>query len=553
MPLRSSVARARALVLAASVVGASLLAGLAPGLAPTPVRAAADSDIPGVPLPGPVVTGRLGGSIYDRVYSVQVPAQNVLVASLTGDPETDFDLYLFDATATTVWNTSGLVDSSTGPTSTESVTHPSILTTTYYLDLHGFGDQEGDFRLSVSILPDTTAPAAAVAIAGGAVAVNTPAVALSIRATDDLSGVDSMSLGPDGVEWGAWQPYESEVAWTLAGDDGPKQVWVRVRDRAGNVSAPAVVAVLLDRVPPRIVEVNPPANTSYSGLRPTFIVKFDSAVDPVTWFDMGLRVRLGSSSTPIPGSYAYDAAGWRGLFTPSADLVPGAMYQVSLGPVKDLAGNVVTGVTSWTLTPLAEGTLTVQAAPAKPVYGDTITVVGTARLPSPAAVTLERRYVGAATADGWAVIATGFPGPAGEIITTDVARQSADYRLHYPGGSLIAEGYSALTRVVVYARVALLGYAAGSTNVGVAGRVVRLRAQMTPALAGALVDFRIYRYDAKKRAYVLLATYARRTDAAGRAALDWKLRSGRWQVRVTTRSTVELAGGLSPVYRWVVP
>jgi hypothetical protein len=34
--------------------------------------------------------------------------------------------------------------------------------------------------------------------------------------------------------------------------------------------------------------------------------------------------------------------------------------------------------------------------------------------------------------------------------------------------------------------------------------------------------------------------------------LDWKLRSGRWQVRVASRSTVELAAGLSPAYRWVV-
>ncbi len=67
------------------------------------------------------------------------------------------------------------------------------------------------------------------------------------------------------------------------------------------------------------------------------------------------------------------------------------------------------------------------------------------------------------------------------------------------------------------------------------------------------MDYRIFRYNPIKRTYALVATYTRRTDAAGRAALDWKLRSGRWQVRVATRATVELVAGLSPVYRWVVP
>ena len=549
--MRSSARRARALVLAVSVVGASLLAGLVSGLAPTPVRAAADSDIPGVPLPGPVVTGRLGGAIYDHVFSVQVPAQNVLVASLTGDPGTDFDLYLFDVTATTVWSTNGLLASSTGSTSTESITHPSLFTTTYYLDVNGASDQEGDYLLRVSVLPDTKAPSVTIAVAGGAVAVNTPSITLSIRATDDLSGVDSMVLGPDEAAWGAWQPYASTLTWALPGEDGPKEVWIRVRDRAGNVSPPARVAVTLDRVPPGVVEVNPPRNASYPGLRPTFMVKFDSGIAPATWLDQGLRVELTAGS-PIPGAYTYDSLGWRGFFVPSADLVPGAIYQVSLGPVADPAGNVIIGSGSWTFTPLAEGALGLRVAPTVVFYGDVLTIVGTAHLPAPAPVTIERRYVTASSTDGWTPIATGFPGLEGELVVTETASRNTDYRLHHPGSSLVAEGYSPTTRVAVRARVALVGYAAGSTNTGVAGRVVRLRAQTTPALTGALVDFRIYRWDAAKRQYVLAVTYARRVDASGRAVLDWKLRSGRWQVRVASRSTVELAAGLSPAYRWVV-
>ena len=48
------------------------------------LAADATSDIPGVPLPGPIAAGRLGGAIYDVVYRVDVPPGFVIVASLTG-------------------------------------------------------------------------------------------------------------------------------------------------------------------------------------------------------------------------------------------------------------------------------------------------------------------------------------------------------------------------------------------------------------------------------------------------------------------------------------
>jgi hypothetical protein len=267
--------------------------------------------------------------------------------------------------------------------------------------------------------------------------------------------------------------------------------------------------------------------------------------------DQGLQVRLGSSGTPVAGVYTYDADGWRGLFRPSSDLVAGAIYVVSLGRIRDPAGNLIQPYPDWTLSPLAEGTLSLRVSSRTPAYGQPITIVGTARLPAPAPITIERHFTG--SAEDWTAVLTAYPGPTGEITLTEVARQNADYRLHYPGGSLIAEGYSAMTRVHVSARVALAGYTAGKTNAGRAGQTVRLRAQVAPATAGMLVDYRLYRWDSRKRTYVLVTTYSRRTDAAGRAMLDWKLRSGTWQVRLATRATVQLAPGLSPVYRWVVP
>ena len=94
---------------------AALAVVLVSALLPTTTAlAAADSDIPGVPLPGSVVTGRLGGPIYDRVYQLDVEPNRIILLSLTGGAGTDFDLYLFDSSATTVYGGTGQVAASTG-------------------------------------------------------------------------------------------------------------------------------------------------------------------------------------------------------------------------------------------------------------------------------------------------------------------------------------------------------------------------------------------------------------------------------------------------------
>jgi len=83
---------------------------------PAGVAADSSSDIPGVPLTPGVVVGPLGGNIYDVVYSLDVAPGAVVLASLTGSSGTDFDLYLFDSSATTVVTNQGVVARSTGPT-----------------------------------------------------------------------------------------------------------------------------------------------------------------------------------------------------------------------------------------------------------------------------------------------------------------------------------------------------------------------------------------------------------------------------------------------------
>ena len=186
------------------LAAAALTGALVVGVVGTPVGAADASDIPGVPLPGPVVTGRLGGPIYDVVYRITVAPGTVILASLTGTGGTDFDLYLFDASATTVLSDGGLVAKSVGPASTESISAPSRLGGTYYLDLNGASDVEGDYRLTVQTVPDPTPPTVSMVLASGRPATNQLAVPVSLSAADDLSGVTDMALSADGATWTGW-------------------------------------------------------------------------------------------------------------------------------------------------------------------------------------------------------------------------------------------------------------------------------------------------------------------------------------------------------------
>ena len=120
-----------------------------------PPSAAADSssDIPGVPLSPGVVVGPLGGSIYDVGLPPRRRARaRVILASLTGSAGTDFDLYLFDGSATTVVTNQGVVAKSTGPTSTESLSYATPVGGRFYIDLNSATAAVGTYTLVVQVI-----------------------------------------------------------------------------------------------------------------------------------------------------------------------------------------------------------------------------------------------------------------------------------------------------------------------------------------------------------------------------------------------------------------
>jgi len=537
------------LELTGRLLGATLAGVLATGLLGSPARAVdVSSDIPGVALPGPVATGRLGGPIYDVVYRLSVAPGQVILASLTGTAGTDFDLYVFDSSATTVLSDAGLVAKSAGPTSAESISVPSQLGGTYYLDLNGATDVEGDYRLTVQVVPDQTPPTVSMLLAGGRAATNLLTVPVTVSAGDDLSGVADMAFSADGSTFTGWAAFQRSTTWTFSPGDGLRTLWAKVRNGAGLESAPVTATVTIDTVPPSADALSPAPGASVVGLRPPFTVTFDEPMDPASWSDLGLIVQAADGAL-VAGDYTYDVERRVGTFVPSSDLVPGALYIVTIGNVTDLAGNRVVPRGSWTVTPLAPVTLEVRASASVVALGGSSRIdVTLAGAPSPASVTVLARPGSSTTFAPLTVLAIS-DGRASMSVTPD---RNTVYRFVYEGPAGVASA-QADVRVLVRRSVAFVG--AGSARVSSArvGRPVRITAALGPTAPRTSVSLRLYRYDVVRHRWVYAGSRGRSSDAAGRVTLTWTPTSpGLYYWRAVVATTADYAGNVSPVYRWRV-
>lgn len=525
------------------------VASFSPGPFQATAALAADpsSDIPGIPLPGPVAAGRLGGAIYDVVYRLDVPPGYVIVASLTGAAGTDFDMYLFDESATTVLSTFGLLTKSNGPTSTESISWPSRLGGTYYIDLNGATDIEGDYLLTVQTIPDPTAPTVSMVLAGGRASTNQLAVPATIAASDDLSGVTEMSFSADGTTFTEWRAYEPSTTWTFPGGDGLKTLWAKVKNGVGHESPAVSASVVVDTLAPHVIALDPQPGASVIGLRPMLTVTFSESIDPGSWVDLGLVVQ-SAGGTLVRGTYAYDVATRRGEFSPFAPLVAGALYVVTVGNVRDVAGNSIASPGSWSMTPLTPTSLTATGVPRVVLRGGSSRVdVVLGGAPSPATIGVEA----SAGTDGF----VGLPpistdDGSNSLIVTPTTNTT--YRFNYAGAFGVAP-VQADVRVLVRRSIVLAGRDPKLLPRARVGNIIKLTAAIGPAAAGVSVSFRLYRFDTRRRAWVYAGSKGRNTDAAGRAVLSWTPSSpGSWYWRAAVASTPEFVNNTSPVYRWSI-
>ncbi len=539
---RGFARRLASIVLGAAMVGV--------GLAGTARVARADdpSDIPGIPLPGPIVTGILGGPVYDVVYQVDLAPGSIIVVSLSGSPGTDFDLYLFDASATTVVTNQGVVARSTGPTSSESLAYGTATGGRFYIDLNGATEAQGAFTLTVQTAVDHTPPALAVTLEGGRPVTNTSTVAVTLDAIDDLSTVADMAFSVDGTTFGPWQHFASPATVILPPGDGPRSAWAKVRNAVGLESAIAVDSILVDTDPPEVVGVSPDAGAHVPSLRPTFWVTFDEPIDPASWAADGLLVQRADGSR-VSGRTTVDASGARATFTPDADLPAGSAVLVTLGPVTDLAGNPVPVVPSWTIVPVIPAAIAARPDANPVARGTVVELSGTYRgsVPAPG-LTLAARVGGETTFGS----PTEVPVAAdGTFRVTVHPSATTTYRLAAPETFAVAAAQADVT-VAVRRDLRLLarGATTGTTR---AGAAVAVAATAGPPAAGLAVTFRLYRWSTATRAWRLVSTRARLTTASGAAATGWRpTYPGRYRWRATVSGTVDYSTAYSNWVSWTV-
>lgn len=552
--------------------------GVPAALAFAPAAIAADapdnpSDIPGIPLPGPITTGILGGPVFDVVYRIDLAPGTILVAGLSGSPGTDFDLYLFDSSATTVFTTVGLVARSTGPTSDESISYGTMTGGRFYLNLHGFGELQGAYTLTVQTAVDRTPPIASILLEGGRPATNRDTVGVTLTATDDLSAVVDMAFSLDGVAFGPWQPFAPTASVILFPGDGPKSVWARVRNSVGLVSAAAVGTITVDTRPPQVVSVSPAPDSRVGSLRPVLRVTFDEPIDAASWGPNGLIVQR-ADGTRVTGLAAVEASGLAATFVPDADLPAGSAIVVTVGPVTDVAGNALLAIPSWTIVPLEPASLVAVASARVVSRGGEVVVRGTYRgvSPAPALTVLVRPGTPGGVAAGAGGVAAGTGGVAAgsggvaagfePAITVPVAPDgtfeftvrpalSTAYRVEAPGTATVA-GAAAEFAIAVRRDLRLLanGVSSGTSR---AGRRVVVGAVAGPPAPGLSVTLRLYRWSPAARTWQLISTRPRTTDAAGSVATGWSPTTpGRYRWRATVGRTADFSTAFSSWVSWTV-
>jgi hypothetical protein len=526
-----------------SAILTGALAAVSPGAA---ALGADTSDIPGVPYPGPVATGRLGGATYDVVYWLDVAPGSVILASLTGSSGTDFDLYVFDGSATTVVTNRGVIARSVGPTSTESLSYATPIGGRFYIDLNSATPAVGTYTLVVQVIPDRPA-IATLMLGAGRSRTNNTTVSATLLASGSLSGPAQMAFSGDGTTWQPWLPYQAVTSWTFPAGDGTKTLWAKVMNAAGVVSTPVAATIILDTQPPTVSVVDPAVNQDLVGARPTITVTFSKPIDPSTWTNSGLLVQT-PVGVLVPGLLRV-VAPVTGMFTPTEDLVVGGVYVITVGAVRDGAGNLVASIGSWVATDRPVPTVTMRASP--PVVDRGAAALLAGRLTAPtglASLTLEARPLGALAT----VVLGSVPIAADGSFSTRVTPSSTtEYRLQVPASGGFGAG--SVAAVVSVRRVVRLNWSPSVAHAGRVGSRVTLIGSVGPAAAGLAVAFRLERWNAVSRSWQLVATFTRRTDAAGRASLTWLLSTGalyRW--RATAGSTPEFATAASPWVRWSV-
>jgi hypothetical protein len=110
-----------------------------------------------------------------------------------------------------------------------------------------------------------------LSIVGAKPSTNSSQVSLWVGAKDNISGVSEMQLSNDGTVWSGWVPYGQTKEWALSSGDGPKTVYLQVKDKAGNIAGGASASILLDTAKPTGLQLNINGGAKYSNTTNAFL------------------------------------------------------------------------------------------------------------------------------------------------------------------------------------------------------------------------------------------------------------------------------------------
>ena len=118
-----------------------------------------------------------------------------------------------------------------------------------------------------------------------------------------------------------------------------------------------------DTTPPTVTAQTPAAGATGVATGTTVTATFSEPVQSAT---VAMTLTDGSGGA-VSGGVNYDSATQRATFTPSAALIAGTTYAATVSGAKDLAGNTMTGTTSWSFSTAAATTTTPPPPRAAPV------------------------------------------------------------------------------------------------------------------------------------------------------------------------------------------
>ncbi len=182
-----------------------------------------------------------------------------------------------------------------------------------------------------TITLDYTKPTGSISIEGGASYINFQTVALSLAADDITSGMDQMMIANNPSFTGAaWEAYSSTKIWALLAQDGYNTVYIKYKDKAGNISGAYSDVVFVDsKAPTGSISIN--SGADYCISRQVTLTL--SAADAVP--SSGITYIMLSNDASFAGSSWVPFATSKSWWLSSGDGAKTVYYKI-----KDKSGNI---------------------------------------------------------------------------------------------------------------------------------------------------------------------------------------------------------------------